>query len=500
MLGFPLPYPQELLYSTIARSGVHDGETSPKQLLDSVFCDRNVIATIDIPSHIEDIAAQYPEGLGLVPEKLMVDHTLWPLYAPFIPHQRRMVIEQWMMSRSHGAAHLSSGVTASRVKQKLALHMCPECVEEQKTVHGEAFWDRAWQVPLSRFCEKHGPLHETKILLNGEHRHAFIDISEVQRSTELNVSYADKRFTVLVAPLLLSDIPKSPTFHQWTQFYQEFATEFGARAGKRIDHRGILKKYVNKWRTSWLQRTHLLPEDKDTSWLKGIFRKHRKSFSFAEHITVIDVLSEGEIVIMDAIQRALSLPTNESRKKRLISVSGHPEAEDQRQWLELISQQSPQRARQEAQALYTRLYRNHYAWLIQVDAVRRAPLRQVNNRVDWNQRDRQAAKKLKDLINCLEEDLLLPRLSKSYLLHQLPHSVTIEKNLDKLPRCRTILKYYPESIAEYQVRRLTVVAIKYRLGDIELKRWSLLRHAGLSEERMSSVVNFFLGEIVRGGK
>jgi hypothetical protein len=36
MLGFPVPYTEELLYSTIARAGVYDGETSPKQLLDQV--------------------------------------------------------------------------------------------------------------------------------------------------------------------------------------------------------------------------------------------------------------------------------------------------------------------------------------------------------------------------------------------------------------------------------------------------------------------------------
>lgn len=37
MLNFPTPYPNELIYSTIARAGIHHAITSPKQLLEEVF-------------------------------------------------------------------------------------------------------------------------------------------------------------------------------------------------------------------------------------------------------------------------------------------------------------------------------------------------------------------------------------------------------------------------------------------------------------------------------
>ena len=52
MLNFPTPYPNELIYSTIARAGIHHAITSPKQLLEEVFANRKVIATIDLPSHL----------------------------------------------------------------------------------------------------------------------------------------------------------------------------------------------------------------------------------------------------------------------------------------------------------------------------------------------------------------------------------------------------------------------------------------------------------------
>lgn len=498
MLGFPLPYPQELLYSTIARAGVHDGETSPKQLLDSVFGDRKVIATVDLPSHIEDIAAQYPERLGLVSEKLITKHTLWPLYAPFIPDQRRRAIEQWMKRESHGSAHLlASGIVASRIKQKLALHMCPGCIEEQKAEYGEAYWDRRWQVPLIRLCEKHGSLHESNIRLNGEHRHAFVDISEAQCGSELDISDNDGRFAAYTIPLLQNDILKSPTYHQWTLLYQMFAKEYGCLVGKRIDHRQILRKYINRWSASWLQQSYLMPDTKETSWIRGIFRKHRKSFSFAEHITVVDALSEGQMTISQAIHRALSFPSEEPKRKKLITVFEPSNSKDQLQWLAAISRKSSKKARQENPALYARLYREHYTWLMRVNAENRAPYPNPNNRVNWNDRDRQTAKKLILMVAELEEDLSLPRLSQSYLLQQLPNTASIEKNLNKLPRCRTILKYYSETITEYQIRRLTVIVLKHRMDDQDLKRWSLLRQAGLSDERITEIANRFLNRLLK---
>ena len=49
MFNFPTPYPDELIYSTVARAGVRLALTSPKQLLDEVFQNRKVSATVDLP-------------------------------------------------------------------------------------------------------------------------------------------------------------------------------------------------------------------------------------------------------------------------------------------------------------------------------------------------------------------------------------------------------------------------------------------------------------------
>uniref|UniRef100_UPI00188B6361 TniQ family protein n=1 Tax=Vibrio anguillarum TaxID=55601 RepID=UPI00188B6361 len=82
MLGFPVPYPNELIYSLVARARVHSGAISPKQLLDEVYGDRKVIATVDLPSHLAQISGQYPSVLNITAASLIYQHTLFPIYAP----------------------------------------------------------------------------------------------------------------------------------------------------------------------------------------------------------------------------------------------------------------------------------------------------------------------------------------------------------------------------------------------------------------------------------
>ena len=89
MRNFPVPYSNELIYSTIARAGVYQGIVSPKQLLDEVYGNRKVIATLDLPSHLGVIARHLHQTGRYAVQQLIYEHTLFPLYAPFVGKERR---------------------------------------------------------------------------------------------------------------------------------------------------------------------------------------------------------------------------------------------------------------------------------------------------------------------------------------------------------------------------------------------------------------------------
>ncbi|MCI2282339.1 TniQ family protein [Colwellia sp. MSW7] len=146
MFGFPFPYHNELLYSVIARYRVHQGIISPKELPDEIYNDRKVVATVDLPNHVNKISSFYPKCEAKSSIGLIYSHTLFPLYAPFIDEQRRKKCIKFMQQKAKSSIHLTLGVAASRIKQPRWLRYCPACLLEQKNEYGEYYWLRNFQV------------------------------------------------------------------------------------------------------------------------------------------------------------------------------------------------------------------------------------------------------------------------------------------------------------------------------------------------------------------
>ena len=122
MRNFPVPYPDELVYSMVARAGIYHGITSPKQLLDEVFENRKVIATLDLPCHLQSISSLFQNTGRYSVEELVYQHTLFPLYAPFVTESHKSRALQMMAGRSQGAVHLMLGVAASRIQSRAGAH------------------------------------------------------------------------------------------------------------------------------------------------------------------------------------------------------------------------------------------------------------------------------------------------------------------------------------------------------------------------------------------
>ena len=105
---FPRLYPDELLYSGIARCRVHLGIGSHKTLLHMLFGDSKVAAITDLPTHLAVLA----NNTGLDTANVIMHHTLFPLYAPFIPQARRTDLFQAMLAADRSTIGLAGASTA----------------------------------------------------------------------------------------------------------------------------------------------------------------------------------------------------------------------------------------------------------------------------------------------------------------------------------------------------------------------------------------------------
>ncbi|MCM3081680.1 TnsD family Tn7-like transposition protein [Brevibacillus invocatus] len=158
LTAFPRPYPDELLYSVITRYHVRTSNSSPKWTLKELFGTDKVIPTFDLPSHLDRFSI-IVSHLGISTDDWIDHHTLYPLYAPFLPEHRAVRLRKLMKEEDGSRIHAYAGITASLVERRDKLLYCPSCYTEDINRHGEPYWHRIHQVPGVFFC----PFHKTAL-------------------------------------------------------------------------------------------------------------------------------------------------------------------------------------------------------------------------------------------------------------------------------------------------------------------------------------------------
>ncbi|EMQ3424622.1 TniQ family protein, partial [Escherichia coli H10] len=462
---------------------------------------RKVVATLGLPSHLGVIARHLHQTGRYSVQQLIYEHTLFPLYAPFVGKERRDEAMRLMEYQAQGAVHLMLGVAASRVKSDNRFRYCPDCVVVQLNKDGQAFWQRDWYLPALPYCPKHGALVFFDRAVD-DHRHQFWALSH----TELFSDYSKDSLSQLtalaayIAPLL--DAPQaqelSPSLEQWTLFYQRLAQDLGLTKGKHIRHDLVIERVRHSFSDEALKKLHLtLEEHKETCWLKSIFRKHRKTFSYLQHSIVWQALLP-KLTVIEALQQVSAI-TEHSIATRHVSKSVQPNSEDlsikRKKWQQLVPlYQGIKAARQslEGGALYAWLYRHDRGWLVHWNQQHKQERLAPAPRVDWNQRDRIAVRQLLRIIKRLDSSLEHPRATANWLLKQIANGTSLAKNLQKLPLVAFCLQRYSESVEDYQIRRISQASIKFKQEGVELRRWRLLRSATLSKERITKEAQVFL--------
>lgn len=492
---FPKLYPDELLYSGIARCRVHLGVSSHKTLLNMLFNDSKIAAVTDLPTHMTTLA----NNTGLDAADLITNHTLFPLYAPFLPQERRIGLYQAMLASERTAIGLA-GATTALVKWPEWLRFCPACFEHMASRFGEPYWRRCWQVQGIEVCLEHGSqLLDSPIPFRRAQRHEFHPASPLYMPKAFRFMPAREeaiRLAMAAAQLLELEEVRSPGYERWTNFYRHLATVCGARRGRQVRTDLIWDKLLLTHRRDWLV-THNLLASGLPQWFWALFRKHRKAFSALQHLIVWTGLCPDQDV--DELIRE----ANACQDDMFVVKSGkqRPEELEKKQRYRSLWQQSLEKhggvkaAKQNrGMVYYTWLYRHDRYWLMTVNKA--SCYRKGNNsRVDWRQRDKTLVRRLFRIDRETEEDLGLPRRSRNWFLNQLPHRSSVERHLDQLPLCRAFLERSAESVGEYQIRRLTKAMIEDAQVGMTSRRWQLERRCGLNKGRMVPLTATFLRSI-----
>ncbi|WP_183192992.1 TnsD family Tn7-like transposition protein [Brevibacillus nitrificans] len=148
---FPTPYPDELLYSMFAR--YHEWSQNPEEMHTyfDLFGNR-ATPTVHFPNRLNDFCKRLSTDTLLTPEKLINEHTIFPVYRPFLSKERSEKVHQLMMSSKSANILAVFGLTAIKICPYL--RYCPTCVQKDEHQYGEAYWHREHQIYPIRVCPR----------------------------------------------------------------------------------------------------------------------------------------------------------------------------------------------------------------------------------------------------------------------------------------------------------------------------------------------------------
>lgn len=298
---FPTPYPDELIYSVLARYYVRSSDTSPKAALDDLFGSNSVIATFDLPSHLEVLVSNLPLLSPHTVDSFMKQHTLYPLYAPFLPPERALLVSSSMRNHFHGDIHTRVGIMAGAIPTNPHFRFCPVCLREEIEKYGEPYWHRLHQISGVEVCPVHCVmLQNSTVKISGDNRHEFYAADQdncIIKPTIVDYSNGTFKKLLLLAEdvqILLNMVIKPKTGEWYRKQYQGFLTDKKlATASGRIFQKELLREFNDFYGTEFLSAVHSKIEtDRENNWLSEIVRKHRKVFHPIRHLLLMRFLGQ----------------------------------------------------------------------------------------------------------------------------------------------------------------------------------------------------------------
>lgn len=284
LLGFfPTLYPDEILYSVMARYKIRSGTVSSKATVGDLFGTKTHRAIIELPTNLASFLHQLPIGAEYVADEFISNHTLLPFYAPFLPEERvRLAIEAMLLNGGRGIYNIV-GVTASSVKPFKFLRFCPNCFKADEDTFGEAYWHRIQQVPGVAVCPVHKVLLQDSIAsihdINPHHYQACTEAVCAIRPYAIRYSVRAmeelSNFSQDVDWLMHTRLASKGLIWYRERYLEALIQKGIATPNGRVFQRDLLLDFTQFYSKEYL---HLMQSDvefKDMSWLSIIVRNPR---------------------------------------------------------------------------------------------------------------------------------------------------------------------------------------------------------------------------------
>jgi len=298
-LFFPTPYPDELLYSIIARYKKWSGEMNHRSILHDLFGNVYVSASMDLPSHIGHLVERLPITSNITVERLIQEHTMYPFYSAFLPPGQASTVFQSMAYGNGNDIYMRSGMMASSIRSNTYIRFCKDCYIEDIRRYGEGYWHRMHQIPGVDVCIEHETnLQDSNVRINQANKHEYIAADDencrldtVMTKTPSDIIEKHSFISKNIEKLLNHSFPKRP-FQWFEQFYMSKLQNLGYAnvKGSKVNQEKLCQDMLAFFGKELLVQMQSRIEGED-NWLRQITRKHRKSFHPIRHLLFLQFLS-----------------------------------------------------------------------------------------------------------------------------------------------------------------------------------------------------------------
>lgn len=155
----PPSYPDEMLYSVLARLFHHTGSASLKFSGILTDCEHKRAGTVsaDLPVRIGITSKMFSSHRLSNPEYIFYNMTLYPYYGFYLPEEKFDQIKESAINGAGSSSRiLPSTIKGRRNKMPTKLKFCSKCNEENLQLYGEYYWNRIHQLPYVDICPIHG--------------------------------------------------------------------------------------------------------------------------------------------------------------------------------------------------------------------------------------------------------------------------------------------------------------------------------------------------------
>lgn len=151
---FPQIYPDELIYSVLARYHLHSGYLYYKDTEQDLFHSRQGRVDKEFVKQLRsEIVEQLTKHISM--EEILEKHTMYPYYGRFIDGNRRNMAFGALISMEGDFSKLFC-VPQLRKGERRYMRYCPLCVMNDRKQYGETYWHRLHQMRNVNLCAVHG--------------------------------------------------------------------------------------------------------------------------------------------------------------------------------------------------------------------------------------------------------------------------------------------------------------------------------------------------------